>query len=348
MGQKKLLTWIKASETPPTETIIKVPIKILWENGFTYSLGSYNADDDDWWELPNNAIIPDEQIEYLSESLSSSPSIGMEQIGEPERVSSFMEWIDEKNYIRDEDAWYEEPQYKHEGELGLCVASSTANLYRLYLQFLPAPKPAEQEPDEDCPRCPFCNELIDPFLHEKCKCGATVHMDENSPIPASTSSKGDEMPEGPWRLKGHSYAIGDTGDYYGYWELSNGKIAIFTKDDPEDGELEKIIKALNASECDFYMDESMSFLYHHEKQERESLQQQLSSCQAARDEAMNDANVYKELYAKAQKDIAALKEQLGKVMEERDDYRSGLSEIAGGKVLPAIIAKMKLEKYPKQ
>jgi hypothetical protein len=44
--------------------------------------------------------------------------------------------------------------------------------------------------------------------------------------------------------------------------------------------------------------------------ETHTLQQQLTACQASRDEALNDAKSFKELWERAQKDIAALTEQL--------------------------------------
>ena len=34
-----------------------------------------------------------------------------------------------------------------------------------------------------------------------------------------------------WELKSHSYQIADTGDYDGYWELTNGDICLITKDE---------------------------------------------------------------------------------------------------------------------
>ena len=60
-----------------------------------------------------------------------------------------------------------------------------------------------------------------------------------------------------WKLVSHSYQIADTGDYDGHYEITNGKISIFTKDDG-DG-LEDIVKALNESGCKFYLDDSATF-----------------------------------------------------------------------------------------
>lgn len=39
-----------------------------------------------------------------------------------------------------------------------------------------------------------------------------------------------------WEFKAHSYQIADTGDYDGHYELTNGEITLWTKDDDEDTE----------------------------------------------------------------------------------------------------------------
>ncbi len=61
-----------------------------------------------------------------------------------------------------------------------------------------------------------------------------------------------------WKLIPHSYQIADTGDYDGHYELTNGKISIFSKNEDDDI-LEGVIKALNESGCEFYLDDSASF-----------------------------------------------------------------------------------------
>jgi hypothetical protein len=40
-----------------------------------------------------------------------------------------------------------------------------------------------------------------------------------------------------WELKGHSHQIADTGDYDGYYEITNGKISLLTKDDDDEANL---------------------------------------------------------------------------------------------------------------
>ena len=61
-----------------------------------------------------------------------------------------------------------------------------------------------------------------------------------------------------WELKGHSHQIADTGDYDGYYEITNGKISLLTKDD-DDESLQPIVDALNDSGCKFYQDDWFEF-----------------------------------------------------------------------------------------
>lgn len=56
-----------------------------------------------------------------------------------------------------------------------------------------------------------------------------------------------------WELIGHSFQIGDTGDYDGHYELTNGKVSIISEDDEED-KLQEIVDALNESGCKFRSD----------------------------------------------------------------------------------------------
>lgn len=58
-----------------------------------------------------------------------------------------------------------------------------------------------------------------------------------------------------FKLIGHSHQIADTGDYDGCYEITNGKVSIFTTDD-DDEALEPIVKALNDSGAKFYLDDS--------------------------------------------------------------------------------------------
>lgn len=61
-----------------------------------------------------------------------------------------------------------------------------------------------------------------------------------------------------FKLISHEHQIADTGDYDGGYEISNGKVSIFTNDD-DDEALGKIVKALNESKCKFYLDDSDAF-----------------------------------------------------------------------------------------
>lgn len=61
-----------------------------------------------------------------------------------------------------------------------------------------------------------------------------------------------------WKLIGHSYAIADTGDYDGHYEITNGTISLLTKDDDEES-LQPIVDALNDSGCEFYQTDYFKF-----------------------------------------------------------------------------------------
>ncbi len=58
-----------------------------------------------------------------------------------------------------------------------------------------------------------------------------------------------------FELKSHSSQIADTGDYDGEYEITNGKVSLFTKDG-DDEALQVIVDALNDSGADFYLDDS--------------------------------------------------------------------------------------------
>jgi len=59
-----------------------------------------------------------------------------------------------------------------------------------------------------------------------------------------------------WELKPQSYQIADTGDYDGHYEITNGKITLFVRDDDSDESLQKVVDALNESGCKFEIDDS--------------------------------------------------------------------------------------------
>ncbi len=79
------------------------------------------------------------------------------------------------------------------------------------------------------------------------------------------------MSDKPYEVKAYSHQISDTGDYDGHWEITNGKVTLFTKDDPDDEVLQKVADALNESGCEFYLDDSDAFLRHHFEKENKEL-----------------------------------------------------------------------------
>lgn len=85
--------------------------------------------------------------------------------------------------------------------------------------------------------------------------------------------------ENKWEVKSHSYQIGDTGDYDGFWEITDGKINICTKDDGDDIDiiLKEVADLLNKTEINFYIDNPKEIDLHFEC---EGLKIQLSELQA--------------------------------------------------------------------
>lgn len=58
-----------------------------------------------------------------------------------------------------------------------------------------------------------------------------------------------------FELIAHFTQLADTGDYDGYYEITNGKVSIFTDDDADES-LELVVKTLNDSGCKFYMNDT--------------------------------------------------------------------------------------------
>jgi hypothetical protein len=90
----------------------------------------------------------------------------------------------------------------------------------------------------------------------------------------------DKPTKGDWKLIGHSYAIADTGDYDGCYEITDGKISILTKDD-DDEALQPIVNALNDSGCKFYQDDAVEF-------ENELLKQELKAAMQSTPSGITD------------------------------------------------------------
>lgn len=61
----KTLRWVSGDNYP--EEYYRRPIRVLVGNGFYYSLGTFDPHDYEWWEVPNNARIPSDRIEYLQD-----------------------------------------------------------------------------------------------------------------------------------------------------------------------------------------------------------------------------------------------------------------------------------------
>ncbi len=80
-----------------------------------------------------------------------------------------------------------------------------------------------------------------------------------------------------FKIVEHSHQIADTGDYDGCLELTNGKVSIFTKDDLEEEQCDKIIMTLNEAACDWYMDDSAEFGLHLEKERTKNLVNRIES-----------------------------------------------------------------------
>jgi flagellar biosynthesis/type III secretory pathway protein FliH len=90
------------------------------------------------------------------------------------------------------------------------------------------------------------------------------------------------MGQNKWEVKSNSYQIADTGDYDGYWEVTNGEIKICTKDDGNDMEviLKEVAALLNKTEISFYIDNPKEVDLHFEC---EGLKIQLSELQTKYD-----------------------------------------------------------------
>lgn len=77
-----------------------------------------------------------------------------------------------------------------------------------------------------------------------------------------TLPKGNKL----FEVRSHTHAIGDTGDYDGFWEITNGKISLCTTDDEDDTEevLGRIVKVINDSGIKFFLDDSEAQGFYYE------------------------------------------------------------------------------------
>lgn len=102
------------------------------------------------------------------------------------------------------------------------------------------------------------------------------HKDANGRVELITfTCKAKEKKlNGEFSLIPHSYQIADTGDYDGYYEISNGDFSIFTNDGEEEAVLE-VVNALNNSGCKFYLDDKDAVEVMILKQDKENLKNML-------------------------------------------------------------------------
>lgn len=85
-----------------------------------------------------------------------------------------------------------------------------------------------------------------------------VYLQDSSLTPSVKESLTVEPKDNDWRLVGHSSQVADTGDYDGYYEITNGKISLLTKDDDKEA-LQPVVDAFNNSGCRFYQDDWFEF-----------------------------------------------------------------------------------------
>lgn len=91
-----------------------------------------------------------------------------------------------------------------------------------------------------------------------------------------------ELPTWEVKLVGGG-AIGETGDYDdAYWELTDGKLSIFTIDDDQSDETEEkqffaLVDALNATRARFWVDESWMLELSHYKQYADEMKAELAA-----------------------------------------------------------------------
>ncbi len=65
----------------------------------------------------------------------------------------------------------------------------------------------------------------------------------NNPAEYLSQQLSDE--EKKWKLIRHSYQIADTGDYDGQWEVTDGKIKLWTERDYDEEEIQEFVDLLN-------------------------------------------------------------------------------------------------------
>lgn len=80
--------------------------------------------------------------EYARKLAETKTPLPPSPVGE---TVAFAEWIGKKKLISSGDGfWYEQPEYVHEGQYGICVATNTKELYNIFAADRPNPSRAAQ------------------------------------------------------------------------------------------------------------------------------------------------------------------------------------------------------------
>ena len=74
-----------------------------------------------------------------------------------------------------------------------------------------------------------------------------------------------------WKVIGHNHQSPENGDKNGIWELTDGKLKLFTENDVDVEEFDKILEGLNEIKTNFYVDNNWQFRFKLEEQEMERL-----------------------------------------------------------------------------
>lgn len=131
-----------------------------------------------------------------------------------------------------------------------------------------------------------------------------------------------------WEVKVHNYPIADTGDYDGYFEITNGSISIATRDDINEDLLWIICNRLNDADCDFIMEDFVQYenylLKEDIKDYRKHLQEFVDRVDRGEIKSVKTYGAFKEMldhmvdHPKPTK--LYTKEEVSKLMDEANDY----------------------------
>lgn len=180
----------------------------------------------------------------------------------------------------------------------------------------PVPVPVVEEKERNCDAMGHYGGSYPDGICEKC----------NKPWNASTPPvKAVSERKQEWKLVGHNHQIADTGDYDGCYELTNGKISIYTKDDDDDS-LKEIAVFLNRYDIDFFLDDSDKELNFYLNMQLDELRKQLNpQPDGVEAPAAPGIDVEKAEGINAGRELVTLINRLNAPMVEqfqRHDYRS--------------------------